>query len=128
MKTYTLILASIFTLLTSFSFAQEKAYLVVEESNGQYDVFLKIDNSSNLTSVSVEGYYSTLTKIDDISINITNISDLEKFKDSVAIIQSLDSDAVAATYMVKIVKNGETITLPAVVVNFNEYENFAFNF
>jgi hypothetical protein len=129
MKTLTLILASIFTFFVSFSFAQEKAYLVLEENNGQYDVFLKIDNAKKLTSVSIEGYYSTQTKIDDVSINITNNKDLDKFKDNVAFIHSLDADAVAATYQVKIVdKDGVETSMPAVVVNLNDYDNFASNF
>ena len=122
--------ALIFICFISFSFAQEKPFLVIEDNNGQYDVFLKIENMKNIASVDIVGNFSNKGEVTDLATSI-NKTEVSNFKNNVAHIHSLNKAAngSSASYMVLLTnKNGEVTSYPLVTVNLTSQLHLASSF
>ena len=113
--------AVFFLSFTFISFAQEKPYLIIEDNDGQYDVFLKIDNMNDVASVDVVGSYTSNGATEDLALNISQ-DGVAQFNKDVVLIHSLNKEvnSSAASYMVLLTNAaGEVTGFPIVKVNVN---------
>lgn len=113
--------ALFFVSFITVSFAQEKPYLLIEDNDGQYDVFLKIENLKDVVAVDVVGSYSSNGEVMDLSVSIDK-EGVASFNDNVALIHSLSKevDGSSASYMVLLTnKKGEVTGYPLVTVSLN---------
>lgn len=113
----------------AISFAQDNPYLVIEDNNGQYDVFLKIDDMQDVASVDVVGTYTSNGKSSDLAVNI-GANGMSNFKNNVALIHSLSKEVSSseASYMVLLTNAaGEVTSYPLVTVSLSAPLQFASN-
>lgn len=117
-----LFLTSILLLITTFTFAQNKPVFTIEQSNKGYELFLQIDDLSNVESVSIKSSLIQNNKINELFIKLS-ASDLINHKS----FQKLSLENVTAEYIVEITNNsGIKTSYPLVRINVTE-ELFASN-
>ena len=113
----TLLLA--FALFATFSFASEKPYLVIEETDESYEVFLKLDNVENIASINILGDYRVGDDKSSLSVSI-GADELSSYDDKFALVHKLDGCCTHATYTVLMTdKDGNVSGFPAVNVDFS---------
>ena len=114
---YTLVL--ILALATSFAFAQEKPYLVIDDNGDQYEILLKIDNAEEVSSVNILGHYTVDGEKTMLSINIGEES-IREFSGKIALVHELAKCCDTASYTVLVTNsNGEVSGYPEVNIDLN---------
>lgn len=99
MKNLRSLLALIFVMTTTLSFAKEKPYLIIEDNGDNFEVFLKIDNMEDVSAVHILGDY----RVDDLRTAISLSFDDENvnlFKDKIALIHELEKCCSFASYTI----------------------------
>lgn len=120
MKNLKSTLAFLFILVGFLSFAQEHPYFVIEENGGDFGMFLKVENTSNLATITVTGYSSTDGKQTPLNFAV-QASELWNFSSKVAKINDLNKNNDFAIYQLTTVdKQGNVIKYPEVEVFFPE--------
>ncbi len=115
-----LFLTCILLLIANLTFAQSKPVFTIEQSNKGYELFLQIDDLSNIESVSIKGSLIKNKHSKDIFIKLSanDIINQKSF-------QNLGLENATAEYVVEITKNtGSITTYPTVRINVLE-EMFA---
>lgn len=114
MKNIQQLLVSVFVLIATFSFAQERPYLIIEDAGDKFEVFLKIDNMENIASVDLLGSYHINDERTTLSVNIDS-DKVAMFKDQVALVHQLERCCSFASYTILVTnKDGEVSGYPAV--------------
>lgn len=106
----TILLTSIFALISIFTFAQNKPQFIVEQSAKGYDVILTLQSFSNLSSVKIEGVMQKNNLKEELSLDL-NIMDIRYGKP----FTSFGNDNVKAMFTVVITDgNGLVTRYPAI--------------
>lgn len=112
---YTLVLILAFA--SSFAFAQEKPYLLIDDNGEQYEILLKIDNAENVSSINVLGHYTVDGERNLLNLNI-DTDKMDEFNGKMALVHELAKCCDAASYTVLVTnKNGEVSGYPEVNID-----------
>lgn len=111
-----ILLTSIFTLIALFTFAQNKPQFVIEQSAQGYDVFLVLDNFSNLSNITIEGFLQKddLREILNLDLSIKDLKSKKPFT-------SFGNDDIKAGFIVVITDANGTVTrYPSIDLNLSK--------
>ena len=112
-------LVMILALITSFAFAQEKPYLVIDDNGDQYEILLKIDNADEVASVNILGHYMVEGERNMLSVSIDS-DNIHQFNGKMALVHELAKCCDAASYTVLVTnKNGQVSGYPEVNIDLN---------
>jgi hypothetical protein len=117
MKTFNLIFALAFSVIASFSFASNGNYFVVEQEGENMVMYLNVENSSEIASVTIDGNYFVNGVLESFEMNI-NSEEAKNFNNGLAKIQNITSEFVYASYTLSVTNtNGEVLSYPSVVLD-----------
>lgn len=125
MKNLFLTLTLAFTTLTTFSFANNNSYLILEEDGENFIMYLQIDKSDELCSIQIDSEYMVDGKFETFTM-IVDGNDIDKFENNLARVQEITPDMTIVNFnLTTFCNNGNENVYPNVFIDLSSDEKLA---